>query len=386
MYKRILALTLALLMIVSFAACVKHETPAATEETTTATTTEMTIVEKTKAEELAEYLAGVTYRKFEFTDSTEPYFMGRWFEKEINGENHMVSVTSGSHLYFLTDGAESFDVNFTVITTSATPPTFAYSIDGGTPVRQLITESKVELPDSKPHTVRIIADGMYEMEGKWEAEKGFALKGITPSEGGAIYGIKPTNKIIFYYGDSITEGIYALSENYKGNSAVNSFTWHSAEALGATPYFIGYGGTGFTQGIEQKKSFATMIEAIDYNTKNRPVEDGIIPDVIVISHGTNENQTPALEYVAAGKAAIDRLNEKYPGTPIIYLGHYNYYNVKNAASKKITEDYDNVYWVSSQAWNVTFTDKCHPNAAGAKVLGTKFAEAMIDILGEDFFK
>ena len=392
MHKRILALTLAILMIISLAACVKDDTPAVTTaaetttETTEATTTAATLsAEELKAAELAQYLSSVTYRDFELTGADEPYFMGRWFEKDLDGVSHMVTVTSGSHCYFLTDGATSIEVDFTLLTSESSTH-FAYSIDGAEPVRQLCTQKTVNLPDAEYHTVRIIADGIYEGHGeKWTNETGYALKSITTSEGGKIYGIKPTNKIIFYYGDSITEGIYALGSATKYNSAVNSFTWHSAEKLGITPYFIGYGGTGFTQGVNESKSFATMIEAIDYNSQNRLVEDGIIPDVIVISHGTNEFWTKTNVFEEAAKAAIDRLNEKYPNTPIIYLGHYNSNNNKNPFCERVTKSYDNVYWVSSESWNITFTDSCHPNAAGAQKLGNNFADAMKNILGEDFF-
>ena len=367
------------------------ETTATEATTTTATTTVTTApepegptAEEIKAAELNEYLSTVSYRKFELTGSTEPYFMGRWFEKEIEGTKHMVTVTSGSHLYFVIEGATSFDVSFTVITSNITP-SFAYSIDGGTPVRQPITEPTVALPDAGLHTVRIIADGMYELESKWADERGFALKAITPADGGAIYGIKPTEKIIFYYGDSITEGIFALGNGAQYNSATNSFTWHSAETLGATPYFIGYGGTGFTQGVNEGKSFATMIEAIDYNSKDRPVADGIVPDVIVISHGTNEYWTNPSIFMKAAREAINRLNEKYPNTPIIYLGHYNSNNNKNAFCERVVAEYENAHWVSSETWGITFTDSCHPNASGAKTLGTKLAAAMKEILGDDFF-
>ena len=385
MCKRFLAIILCLLMITALVACNGGDEPAATTAATTeATTGVTTTTEITEAERLTleEYLATVTYRNFELTGNTSPYFMGRWFEKEISGVSHMVTVTSGSHCYFMTDGATSIDVEFTLLTREKSTH-FAYSIDGGTPVRQRVTNKTVTLPDAEYHTVRIIADGIEEGGGKkWTEEQGYALKSITASEGGSIYGIKPKNKIVFYYGDSITEGIYALGSDAEYNSAVNSFTWHSAEKLGVTPYFIGYGASGFTV----SGSFAPMIDAIDYNSKDRPLTDTTVPDVIVISHGTNESSTSRDAFETAAKAAIERLNEKYPNTPIIFLGHGNSVNQKYVLCPGIADDYENVYWVGSKPWGITFTDSCHPNAAGAKKLGNKLADEMISILGEDFFK
>ena len=388
MLKRSIALALCLEMMIFCLAACKTGDADITDSTTTAdtttvpTTTTAATTADPKLAELAQYLSTVTYNNFELTGTNEPYFMGRWFEKEISGVSHMVTVTSGSHCYFMTDGATSIDVEFTLLTREKSTH-FAYSIDGGTPVRQRVTNKTVTLPDAEYHTVRIIADGIEEGGGKkWTEEQGYALKSITASEGGSIYGIKPKNKIVFYYGDSITEGIYALGSDAEYNSAVNSFTWHSAEKLGVTPYFIGYGASGFTV----SGSFAPMIDAIDYNSKDRPLTDTTVPDVIVISHGTNESSTSRDAFETAAKAAIERLNEKYPNTPIIFLGHGSSVNQKYVLCPGIADDYENVYWVGSKPWGITFTDSCHPNAAGAKKLGNKLADEMISILGEDFFK
>ena len=386
MFKRFLAILLCLLTITALIACNVEDEPVATTaaETTTEATTEATTVAITEAEQLTaeKYLATVTYRNFELTGDTSPYFVGRWFEKEIEGASHMVTVTSGSHCYFMTEGATSLDVEFTLLTTKESTH-FAYSIDGATPVRQRVTEKTVALPDAGFHTVRIIADGIEEGGGKkWTEERGYALKAITASNGGSIYGIKPKNKVVFYYGDSITEGIYALGSSASGNSATNSYTWHSAEKLGITPYFIGYGASGFTT----SGSFAPIIDAIDYNSKDRPVTDTIVPDVIVIAHGTNEGSTNVDTYKTAEKAAIERLNEKYPNTPIILLDHASSPNTKYGIGSIVARDYDNVHWIGTKSWGITFTDSCHPNAAGAKKLGNNLAAEMIKLLGEDFFK
>jgi lysophospholipase L1-like esterase len=343
-------------------------------------TPEPTPEELAKAENI-EYLKTVTYLDFELTDSAEPYFMGRWFEKEIEGENHMVTVTDGSALYFLINNASSFDVNFTVITTME-EPYFAYSIDGGEPVRQHITEPTVTLPDTSRHTVRIIADGMTEGEGKWKDEKGFALKSITVADGGEIFGIKPTNKVIFYYGDSITEGIRALNMNATsdGNSATNSYAWYCSEELGAVTYSIGYGASGVTV----EGSFTTMIKAIDYNSEGREVNDGITPDLIVVNHGTNDGGTSSRIFKGKLTAAIERLQEKYEGVTIVYLIPFRQTHADDI--KSVMSEFENVHVVETADWDISFTDNgYHPDVAGAKKAGGKLAEALLGIMGEEFF-
>ena len=128
------------------------------EDMTQTTETPISPEDKITAENQA-FLDTVTYLDYVLTGEEEPYFVGRWFEKKIGGVKHHVTLTDGSAFYFMTDGAESFDVNFTVITEKE-EPYFAYSIDGANPIRQHITDQTVRLPDGGKHTVRIIADGM----------------------------------------------------------------------------------------------------------------------------------------------------------------------------------------------------------------------------------
>ena len=387
MFKRILAIALCLIMLLSLAACKGDNTSAETEATTEAVTT---AADEAKVLTPAEYLATVKYNSFELTGDSKPYFMGRWFEKEIGGVSHMVTVTDGALFYFMVEGAESFDVNFTLITKKETPY-FAYSIDGGTPVRQLITEPTVQLPDTNAHTVRIIADCMNSSEDKWVGELGFAFKSVTASEGGSIYGIKPKDKVIFYYGDSITEGIQALGLSASDNSATNSYAWVCSETLGAAHYSIGYSGTGVTRGIAEGKSFDNFTNAIDHLSRDRLVSDDIKPDVIVINHGCNDRElnTQATTFAANLKEAITKLQTMYPNTPIYYVVPFDQQWARKIKSIFNNYDIQNVEIIETAGWisadMYIAADNDHPSAAGAKVLGEKLATALKEKLGEDFF-
>lgn len=354
------------------------DTPAVTTEAPTEAVT-LSPEEQLTADRRA-YLDTVTYRDFVLTGEEAPYYMGRWFDKDIDGIPHKVTLTDGAHLYFMVENATSFDVAFTVITTGA-EPYFAYSIDGGEPVRQHITEPTVPLPDTGRHTVRIIADGMTEGEGKWDQEKGFALRSVTPSEGGSLVGIRPTEKVIFFYGDSITEGIRALNMNATsdGNSATNAYSWQCAEALGATPYLIGYGATG----IIMTGSFHTMQNAIDYLSDGRPVDHSVTPDVIVVNHGTNDGGQDRKTFEEALTATLGHLRETYPDTPIVYLIPFNQAHARVIAP--VVESMDNAYVVETKGWRITYTDGLHPDAAGAKYAGEKLAAELKTIFGEDYF-
>ena len=360
--------------------------------------------EEEKELEIESYLATVVYNDFVLTGEKEPFYMGRWFEKEIDGESHMVTVTDGSLLYFLTDGATEINLTFTNITTDIATPVFAYSIDGETPVRQLISNGRVLLPDDGMHTVRIIADGMNEGNGsyKYNFEKGFALKTVEAT-GGELYGIKPTEKVIFFYGDSITEGINALGKagDSNANSATNSYTWMTANLLGAVPYFIGHGGSG----LVPSGSFAPMIDAIDNLSSHRELEDhpnaDITPDLIVIAHGANDALTnndkgiPSTEFANALRAAITRLQEKYPGVTIIYFMPIMESWRENVQAygpyvEDVAAEFEDVHVVHTRDWgiqlDVDYSDyNLHPNPQGALKMARQVSLAIRNIVGKDFF-
>ena len=382
MKKRIFAALFSFVLTFTFFGCADADFSDTSAETTKKSSdNETPSAENILAAERMEYLSSVTYRNFILTGENEPYYIGRWFDKEIGGISHKVTLTDGAYLCFLIEGAEAFDVNFTVITTGE-EPYFAYSIDGESPVRQHITDSTVSLPDTGRHTVRIIADGMTEGEGKWEKEKGFALRSVTPSEGGTICGIRPTEKTVFFYGDSITEGIRALnmSASSKGNSAVNAYSWQCAEALGVTPYLIGYGATG----ILSKGSFHTMQNTIDYLSEGRPVSDTVTPDVIIVNHGTNDGKYSAEVFGEALAQTLAHLREKYPDAPIVYL--IPFCGIHEKTIQSVVESMDNAFVVDTAGWDIPCTDSLHPSAEGAEKAGKLLASALTDIFGEDYFQ
>ena len=222
---------------------------------------------------------------------------------------------------------------------------------------------------------------MTENEGKWDQEKGFAIMAITPSFGGSIVGIRPTEKVIFFYGDSITEGVRALgmSANSDGNSATNAYSWQCAETLGVTPYLIGYGASG----IIMPGSFNTMLNAIDYLSEGRPVLDDVVPDVIIVNHGTNDGRQDSIFFEEGLTTTLIRLREKYPDTPIVYLIPFNQAHAQTITS--VVKKLENAYVIETNEWTVYYTDGVHPNAMGAMMAGRKLAERLKDIFGYDFF-
>ena len=323
-------------------------------------------------------------RTYEILEESKPCFLGRWFEKEVDGTPHMATTTDGAKIYFLIEGAESFTVDFTVIT-RITTPMFAVSVDGAEPVRKPITEPTVTLPDTGRHAVCLTMDGMSEAEGKWYEEIGFAVKGVTVSEGGRLWGIRPTAPLVFFYGDSITEGINALGTrgDSQSNSATHAYPHYCAEALGVTPYYIGYGASGMVR----VGWFNTMEKALDCMSRRCRVADSPAanqkPDLIVINHGTNDGGLLPQEFTVALRDTLTRLSEVYPNVPVVYV--IPLFQSQAEAIRTLMADYPKGHVVETLGWPVTYSDGIHPDAEGAKVFGERLAAELKRIFGENHF-
>lgn len=306
----------------------------------------------------SEFLAKTEYPKYEIANGTYST-MGRWFKKSIDGVEHDVTLTSGSELYFLTSEAESFTIEFTSMT-EADELYYAVSIDGGAPVRYPASQKVIALPDKSRHIVRVTMDGINENIGKWNQETGYAVKDITV-KGGRIRAIRPTNKVIFYFGDSITEGVMSQGNNGIGanNSAVSTYAYKSAEALGSIPYFIGYGASG----ICQNGSFANMLSAIDNLSAARKESDSVKPSEIVINHGYNDNEVESETFKSELRKALTRLNAKYPGTPIYYAIPFS--QRKADEIREVCGEFENVTVIETNGIAMTYQeDGIHPDADG----------------------
>ena len=83
-------------------------------------------------------------------------------------------------------------------------------------------------------------------------------------------------------------------------------------------------------------------------------------------------------------AAIERLQEKYKGVTIIYLVPFRQTHADDIAD--VMNTFENVHVVGTADWDISFTDNgYHPDVAGAKKAGGKLAEALLQIMGEEFF-
>ena len=306
-------------------------------------------------------------------------FIGRWFDKEINGKTCKATINAGSEFYFKVENTLNVNINFEPNHAKETPY-FAYSVDGNAMTRQLITSPLVTLPDKNEHIFRVVVDGLTETEDKWLGEKGVALHNITVDSGGVVTGLLPKNRVGMFYGDSITEGIRVLSmeANANGNSASGAYPFSTCKNLNAIPHYVGFGASGVTN-VGSGNKFGVVIDNMTSNIKTPYSE----PDFIVINHGTNDSGATDLDYENGLASALNRLTIKYSGVPIFVMIPFR--QTKAESIRKVTKNRSNCCVVETIGWGVTYTDGTHPDYNGGQIAGAKLADEITKVLGKSYF-
>lgn len=292
---------------------------------------------------------------------------GRWFKKSISGGKYYFTNTSGSAFYFKVTGSKDVTINFVQKIAKGTPY-FAYSVDGGSMKRQKISNGKISVGNTKTHYVRVLIDTISQHENRW-GEAGVGVKSIKPAaKEGVVTAIKPQNKTIAFYGDSITEGVRVFSRDTgtAGASAANSYAWYCAAKLKMVPYYAGYGGTG----IMSMGTYNTCYSAITNFSSGRKASK-FDADVIVVEHGTNDVHATGSAFAAEYRKVLKKLHKEHPDAQIYALIPMT--GLHESRIRQAAKGLNYCTVVETKSWGVTRTDSLHPNVKGAKTMGQKLA-------------
>lgn len=310
------------------------------------------------------------------------YFIGRWFSKNIDGVDCTVTINQGSECYFKVSNTTKATINIKNFNGVLTPY-ISYIIDDRDQVRVSATgDIQIDMPDLGEHYVRIISEGILEGADLWNGEKGLALSGISVDSGGHISPVKPLNKKIYFYGDSITAGINVLGTgaNPTVNSGGQSYPFHTARCLNAVTIRCGFGASGMTRG--GSGGVPKCPTYIDQMTSTR-LENINIPDIICINHGTNDHGATDEVFKTEYQSALSRLKIKYPGVPIFCIVPFN--QTKRTAIVELVGINKNCHLVETIGWGVTYSDGTHPDLNGSILAGEKLASHIVNTIGKTYF-
>ena len=337
--------------------------------------------------------------KLKFRDiSNESYgYIGRWYNRTVENKMCKATITAGSELYFKVQNTEN--IALSLKSQADQPPTLAVSIDGNPPIRVFTgkvgnTVIAQGLNKKTPHTVRVIVDAFYEYQrNKWISGNGFVFEKAIVDRAGEIVGIIPENKIILYFGDSITEGIHALQRgsNPYGNSYIGTYAFTNSSLLKMVSYASGYGGTGVTKGgsggVPKCIDVVDRLYGGDKSLPYYPTIEEIA--AIIINHGANDKGAgvSSSDYMNEYYAVVRRIAELFPNIPIIALA--NVYGamrdeVKKVATELNTEGinirYINIGGGTGADMNYESLDWCHPTSAAGRFLGERLASELMNII------
>lgn len=308
------------------------------------------------------------YKQHVLNQNKNITFEGRWFTKEIYGKELHVTLNQGAMMYFFVEGTEVLDVYFHDLLKKDTPY-YAYAIDNGDMVRKKITERQITLPDKNKHLITIIVDGMYASEERWTNENGIAFERID-CNGGKLEKVVYDKQKILFIGDSITEGIMSLGVvgNCEDNSAINSYTWHTAQQLGVEPYFLAYGGIG----ISKKGSFTYVSDVLDNLSSTRKAETISECDLIVFNIGSNDDSISSEEFIKEYRNVVIDLHDRYSDIDIVCMVPINQRHAEDI--KQAVNDYEWCYVVETVDWEITSFDGTHPIGKGCSDMADMLVE------------
>lgn len=302
-------------------------------------------------------------------DNPNIRYIGHWDETRLaqsattaNSGSRIVASFTGHHLYGLFD------------TQGITNPAQIYmSIDGGKPVLFKLNARIESFTPAKlkgdRHNVEIAVKDVDERANRWVPSLASAVvfKGFILDSGAKMLPLPPPGSIrMEFYGDSITQGVRALSMALgpDGSDATKDFAFLAAMAFGAISNQIGFGRQGIIRPGNGRVPPAP--QSFGWNFQGSRADPSFIPQVVVVNQGTNDQMYPSAQFRPAYRNYIAAIRKAYPDATILCMRPFGGFHEKDTrAAVQALADRKIVY-VDTTGWlsNSDYTDGIHPNAEG----------------------
>ena len=258
-------------------------------------------------------------------------YMGRWEVKP----GAATTVNSGSGILFRFQGSRLKGVF--ELTPSKIHPQVYVSIDGGAKELFALNAPEMDFAPAKlqegAHTVEIMVKDVYQEVNRWVPpfQSALIFLGFDLGEGGtaldpapALVGRwSPGALKITFIGDSITEGIRALSMSTapEGSEGTMTYSYLTSLALEANVTQVGFGAQGL---VNRGVGDVPPVEGTyALNFAGSPVDPSFQPDVIVINQGTNDGAVPAAAFQADYLRFLKEIRASYPRARVFAMRPLN---------------------------------------------------------------
>jgi hypothetical protein len=273
----------------------------------------------------------------------------------------------------ITGGLNSLTLKFNISDDAGTLPQIEYKLDDGPWTTATVAATvAVSVPATnvwQTHSLTVIFKAMSELQNRWSpTATDVQLTGITTNPAICTTVAQSAKALnILQYGDSITEGIFALTTtDVSGYSSRQAASYQIADTLGAEVGIVGFGGTGvLVSGVEGVPAWPTTYNVLWSGGPSRSFTSPV-PDVIVVNHGTNDSlqSQSSSAFTATYITVLNALLAATPQSTVILLlrpyGGYFASAVQAAAAGCSTPS--RAFYVDTTGWwnQADSADGLHP--------------------------
>ena len=288
-----------------------------------------------------------------------------------------ITVNSGSRISFTFNGSAVqvlFDADGLTV-----PPHLWITLDDGEPELHLIDRPVIELTaEPGQHKVEIVVKDVNEHSNRWnqpfECAVVFAGLVLDSSTRLRLAG-RPGGPRLEFYGDSITQGVRALSSDPESGGAdgTKSYAYLTARALGASSYQVGFGRQGITR--TGNGDVPPGLDSFGWNFAGSRADRVEDPNLVVINLGVNDETLTAAEY----GDYLARVRSAYQRSTIVALSPFSgKWAAEIEAAVKAADD-PAIHYLSTDGWitEADCTDGVHPSVAGHTKIATRLTTALL---------
>jgi lysophospholipase L1-like esterase len=319
-------------------------------------------------------------------------YMGRWDTRPEGA----ITVNSGSSLLLRFEGRTLQGIFQPV----GSPPQIYVTVDGAEKrllnVDQAALELAPALSGDGPHTLVLEVKDVNQNTNRWTPPLQSALifLGVVPGDGGRL--LDPTAALtgrwaagalrMAFYGDSITEGVRAISlaTGPEGSDGTRNYSYLTGLALGANITEVGFGAQGILRGGGGGVPAAGA--AFPFNFAGSP-RDAATPDpqVVVINQGTNDSGASPTVFEPAYLAFLQQVRAAHPRALIAAMRPFN--GSQDAAIHAAVQAMRDprVIYIDTDGWleltnSPDYTEQptgLHPSLAGHAKAARLLTEALV---------
>jgi lysophospholipase L1-like esterase len=185
---------------------------------------------------------------------------------------------------------------------------------------------------------------------------------------------RPGGPRLEFYGDSITQGVRALSADPEsvGADGTRSFAYLTARAFGATAYQVGFGRQGIAR--PGNGQVPPGLDSFGWNFAGSRAERVEDPHVVVLNLGVNDETLTTEQY----GDYLSRVRSTYLTSKVVALSPFSGKHAATIEAAVKAADDESIHYLATDGWITPddCTDGLHPSVEGH----AKIAAQLIDHL------